>query len=351
MNNCIYRTTTEICPNPKHPYCTKHSHIKNVVFNYCFVLLGNKRILNYYDIIRLYSTIMVDYRSHLKTQQILKTLVARRKAELFPIAAGAGYRITKKSVKACVMVCLFERLSLVYVLSHNKTIKRIFRKLWKMWKAYAENVSGKDLGHPCNPTDIFTLEQLEEIPYLFSFKDVQSGFVYGFCAIHLYKYLRSLIDNNEPLQNPYNRKPMHDSVLIRLRKYLSIKNLSCSLIEDDRSKWVTPEMAYTDVVIMFQQKGFYSSIEWFIAMDYSDVMNVINRFHEYSTALNYDTSLMIDQTIPNEHPEYVFRFCSLCMELFRCNHFGKVTILFKSLIDKIKQFDANAPSWILNVHV
>lgn len=351
MNGCcIYRTTQEICLNPTYPYCSKHSNVKNVVFNYCYILFGDRKSLHYYDIIRLYSMIMLDYRSYVKTNQIIGTLISRRKAELFPIAISAGFKISKKSVKARVIPSLYERLYLIYILSRNKTIKRIFKKLWKMWKKYLDRISGKDLGCPHNTMDIFTLDQLDDIQYVFCFKD-EDSFVYGFEAIYLYKYLRTLSDNNELLSNPYNRNPLHKYTYIRLCRYLNIKNIIGSLIEDDRSKWITPEMAYTDVVIMFQQKGFYSSIDWFIRMGYDEIMSVINRLRDYSIAFNYNIIPIVEQIIPNEHPEYVYSFCSLCMELLRGNDFGQVTILFKSLVDKIKLFRTNAPSWIMNVQV
>lgn len=351
--DCKYRTINKICVNKRcfssRYFCIKHRNINNVVFDYCVQLFGDKEILDYYDILVLYQELYIKYGMY-EAQNILGTLIARRKADLFPIAIQAGMIVRNKSLKRNVLETFNKKIHLTIILSNNKKIKKVFSKLWGIWKGYLDRINGSVLGHAINTTDIFTLDDIDKISYPFKIKDTLNNIVLVFDTLSLYKYINDQKRTNEDnvVLNPYNRSPISTDVYIRLCKYIHILNLYVEK-EDNFQKWQTIDMAYTDVVLAFDRAGFYTSVEWFNTIEYLDIVNVLKQFHEYCIMFHYDNNCMIDEEMINEYPDCAYRFCNLCLNLLEKNDFGYTTILFRSLMDKVNIFRRNTPEWINSI--
>ena len=361
---CIYRTTTELCSNVRCPFgkfCVKHKNINNVIFDYCIKFLGNKEVLGYYDILVLYKELYGDYGMY-EAQCIIGVLISRRKTDLFPIAIDAGLKVRKQSLKKNVLEAFFKKIHNAIVLSNNRKIKKVFSKLWSLWKGYLDRISGRSLGKPVNDTDIFTLDSLDEVKYIFQMVDGVSGVddvnncgskgsVYAFNAISLYKYVQQQqLDENGSILNPYTRSKISIDTQIRLCRYINIIGKTDDPGPDD-TLWETTNMAYTDVVIELERSGFYTSVEWFQPLEYIDIVNILKSFHEYCIEYHYDIECMADEDMVNEYPDYIYRFCYLCLNLIRLNNFGYTTVLFRSLMDNVERFRMNSPEWLNNIMV
>jgi len=153
----------------------------------------------------------------------------------------------------------------------NKIQKNFRRHIVQRFCKCRGPVSKKLISLCVNESDFLTMENLNEIPSLqfFSFKD-DDNFIYGFDVLSFY----NLIFKNKQLQNPYNRKALHENTirdfntLLRLGDLLDLElNININDINSEITSQKSIELRILDLFQNMNALGNYSDSAWFTSLN------------------------------------------------------------------------------------
>lgn len=147
-----------------------------------------------------------------------------------------------------------------------------------------------------NSTDFMSMDPIEEIPYnqFFSFEDIDK-FIYAFDILSFF----NLVHKTEgAILNPYNRKPMHPSVmqnfrsLLRLSQVLKIETIiDLNDINDQISPTKSLEMRVVSLFQNINSLGNYSDMSWFTTLTRTKMLTFVR---ELVDIWNYRANLSIE---------------------------------------------------------
>ena len=212
-------------------------------------------------------------------------------------------------------------------------------------------LTGSDTSNPShtfylNNEDLFTMENICDIPRrrLFTIKDTKG--VYGFDVVELEYFVRKCRTEGIAPYNPYTREAFSDKVIWRMNMKLHYGHLAK---KTDECRWTTEMNAYTDLSIEIERRGFYNNPEWFKKMPRHDFLKCIKLFRDFSCPI--EESRRYFNNINNDEDEdtFVYDFCKEGIRLFReCN--DDLYILccnfMKSLAICSNDFYSNIPDWL-----
>ena len=184
---------------------------------------------------------------------------------------------------------------------------------------------------PINDTDIFTLEPIADLDpaKVFTYKDAH-GHVYAFDAAQLDYSIRELGPTN-----PYTREEIPEWDLARLRAIIQNGEVPRKSTPDPVNLWHSAADAYTYVLHYYELQGFRCNVEWFIALNYMDIISIFWYYHtsirtsspfmDLDTALTADGDLkalhfvfareMLNMINDHEHPMQMFHLCNLIIAI------------------------------------
>lgn len=224
------------------------------------------------------------------------------------------------------------------VITHLFTIRDLYDALGirvGMGKSRYADVLSQFIAHfdqtPINDTDIFTLEPIADLDpaKVFTYKDGH-GRVYAFDAAQLDYSVRELGPTN-----PYTREEIPEWDLARLRAMIQNGEVPRKSTPDPVNLWHSPADAYTYVLHYYELHGFRCNVEWFIAMNYMDIISIFWYYHtsikttspflDLDMALGADGDLnslhfvfareMLTMINAREHPMQMFHLCNLIIAI------------------------------------
>ena len=198
-----------------------------------------------------------------------------------------------------------------------------------------------------NNEDVFTTENICDIPRrrLFTIKDAKG--VYGFDIVELEYFIRKCKTEGIAPYNPYTREAFSDNVIWRMNMKFKYSHLAK---KTDDCRWTTQMNAYTDLSIEIERRGFYNNPEWFKKMPRHDLLKCIKLFRDFSCPIEESKRYFNFNEEDNEEA-FVYAFCKEAIRLFReCN--DDLYILccnfMKSLAICSNDFYSNIPDWLSN---
>jgi hypothetical protein len=209
-----------------------------------------------------------------------------------------------------------------------------------------------------NDADVFTMENIRDIPLrrLFTIKDVKG--YYGFDIVELEYFVRGCISEGVVPYNPYTREEFNDKVIWRMNMKIKYSHIAT---KTDECKWTTQMNAYTDLSIEIERRGFYNNPEWFKKMPRHDFLKCIKLFRVFSSTIEESKQYFLNININinanaanatdavSDTDAFTYAFCKEGIRLFReCN--DDLYILccnfMKSLAICSKDFYNNIPDWL-----
>lgn len=204
-----------------------------------------------------------------------------------------------------------------------------------------------------NEADVFTMENIRDIPprRLFTIKDVKG--VYGFDIVELEYFVRGCISEGVVPYNPYTREEFDDKVIWRMNMKIKYSHITT---KTDDCRWTTQMNAYTDLSIEIERRGFYNNPEWFKKMPRHDFLKCIKLFQVFSSTIEESKQYFININInininasTADDDAFIYAFCKEGIRLFReCN--DDLYILccnfMKSLAVCSSDFYSNIPDWL-----
>lgn len=150
--------------------------------------------------------------------------------------------------------------------------------------------------------------------------------------------------------NPFQRESFDlnlPTVLYQRLKELPSKSL--------RNPWETPTQAFLEVLYDYEKEGFYTSIEWFIQLDFSQIVNIFILFHGFVSVndLDYFDIFRLDPVfLESSEKHQTLSQIILATEmkrLIQTTHSQKFTMLctfFLVLATVQTSIGASLPHWI-----
>jgi len=209
-------------------------------------------------------------------------------------------------------------------------------------------LTGSDTSYPLNTLylnneDVFTMENICDIPRrrLFTIKDTKG--IYGFDVVELEYFVRKCRTEGTVPYNPYTREAFSDKVIWRMNMKIQYGHLAK---KTDECRWTTDMNAYTDLSIEIERRGFYNNPEWFKKMPRHDLLKCIKLFRDFSCPIEESRGYFNNV---NTEDTFVYDFCKEGIRLFReCN--DDLYILccnfMKSLAICSNDFYSNIPDWL-----
>ena len=209
-------------------------------------------------------------------------------------------------------------------------------------------LTGSDTSYPLNNLylnneDVFTMENICDIPRrrLFTIKDTKG--IYGFDVVELEYFVRKCRTEGTVPYNPYTREAFSDKVIWRMNMKIQYGHL---VNKTDECRWTTDMNAYTDLSIEIERRGFYNNPEWFKKMPRHDLLKCIKLFRDFSCPIEESRRYFNNV---NTEDTFVYDFCKEGIRLFReCN--DDLYILccnfMKSLAICSNDFYSNTPDWL-----
>lgn len=175
------------------------------------------------------------------------------------------YRHWKKPVRFSDGNDIIQRK--VYTRKQAIAVKKL-QKFWRLasplyfWKS--KGPAWKDSSLAQNSTEVYSLENTENIPkvFRFSFSDLQKN-------IWLFdiRSLAQLMAKGQILENPYTREPLQEFVLQNLRNRINFLRKHKQNLFYIESEAITPEQNWNqkvlDVFIKIEALGYLLNTEWF----------------------------------------------------------------------------------------
>lgn len=174
-----------------------------------------------------------------------------------------------------------------------------------------------------NSSDFFTLDDVNDIPshQFISICD-EDGFIYGFQISSLYHLFHSKKNNdpNEPILNPYNRKPLNNTILnnmIQISKIGQLLHIPIHLfepinIEKNVTETKVVEFKALDLFQYINSLGNYSSLTWFLSLSKREL---IYFYRELVDIWKYRAKLPA-KTKKEIYPPHGNPFCHVCCQSF-----------------------------------
>ncbi len=151
----------------------------------------------------------------------------------------------------------------------QKTFRKYMVCLWMKLKGTRENC--------VNDSDFYTLEPLNEIPYIYYIKYEDNSHNYGFDI----KSLCIMVSKNNKFENPYNREKLKTEFGHKLTKVIKLTNIlfpqndlyfEKNMIEQPRQQMQTPPVFMTmdqrinQLFSELDRLGNYTNREWFTSL-------------------------------------------------------------------------------------
>jgi len=349
---CIFRyqycngaKCNSLCKNVSK-YCHKHANKNDETFEFMEDILHDKKIVNISDMYSIFQYIyQLDITSDKKDifLKIMSYLMSRM-AIISMIYAVVYFDATKYKKKAAIsylydLFCNTHSMSKSYDKEVIKIQKFLRRHLIRKIRACDEMVSE-------NTEDPFTFDTISEIPdeYKFGYTD-SKGHVYIFNAVEFEYFIRQ-----QGAWNPYTKEDLPDHVIRRL--YILINHHKLLLKDENDCKWQTALQAYTEVSQVMEKAGFYTSVEWFTKLSYTDCKSIV---HMYRVVCKNITggNMYFPTAFEFNQNTYVYDLCKEIINLFKDSddHYILCCNFIKTLAMYNKDFYNNMPSWLFNMDV
>ena len=345
MNRCIFRYKNGFCCKYKTldincQYCSLHKKNKNDIFNITNNIIKDPDInINAFEIMNIYIYLYKTFNDITFRKDLLIFLLGN-KNRLINIAFNLGLFFSNRTLKKNIFDKIIDKLEWHCMILNLKYTKRKIKLLENTWLSFIHKLNGSHLKPSSNSEDIFTFEPLDSIKHVFYIKD--NNITYGFDINNLYYFI---IKSGS--WNPYTKNIIESNDILRLQKYIKIKNI----VINNSFSWITPQQAYTDIVLQYQNIGFYIDVNWFLEFKPDDIIKIINKYHQLSFLL---PSLYMDNEYLNKiYPDYIYQFCNMIMDIFNNTDdpdlYSYLCFLYKSFTYVSKKFKDNAPSWIQDI--
>lgn len=346
MNRCIHRDLNDmgkLCKlQTPNQYCILHKESKNPICKILHDMLKNnpEKLINTNDIIYIYCKLKESKINNVNNL-ILKFI--GKKKNILQIANDFIIKNIKKTI--ILKEKIIEKFEWIFLISNLLSFKNKVINIQKQWKQYIKNISGENLGIPNNDEELFTLKPISEIEYPFYIED--SKHVYVFEAKNLCNFIHIC-----GKWNPYTRSILNDETIMRLAKFMTLKNIELDkFIRDGTPNWNTITQAYTDVAIKLESIGFLVNIEWFIDLSFDDIINILSQFARMTFVLELN-NYNLDIDISNVNPQYVYDFCKIILQLFDHDDvFTLVCLMLKCFAMVSNIFKENLPYWIHDIRI
>ncbi len=271
---------------------------------------------------------------------ILKSIIGYLYTHNYLILYMPNYRIYTKSKCIDILIDIHSKLAHIY----NYHLKSII----KLQQAFRNrNLQGPHLTEkPINETDPFTLETIKDLSpdLVFSYKNKEQH-VYAFGVYELMYHFE-----NNGLYNPLTRESITINVMHRLNHYINRLQYDKPSFEN---KWETPYQAFIDLVYKYERYGIYTSVDWFMKLSFTQIMNMFILYHcymeEYQLNL-FNMKEMDNALIERENLTLAqFAFANEMKKLIELQHDMKLYFIcnfFVILATLNKTVGESLPNWI-----
>ena len=355
-NICIFRKSNSCIKcrndtiNVESNYCQLHIKNANNMFNILNIFLGSKKNLEISDLYPLLVYIyshnnIIDDVNNL-FNNIIDYIYSNKYKLLNIINSSLCYynkkQLLNKYKKNNVINFIHNLLYNTYLISiDSKKIKSVIKIQKNILKYLIRKLHViYDNEIPENNEDPFTFDSINEIPnnLKFSYKD-NAGHLYTFNSIELDYFI-----NKNGTWNPYTKEEFSEDFINKLNKFINYNRTERKSLEN-LYIWNTPLQAYTDVSQIIEKIGFYNNVEWFMKLSYTDIKNIICRYHYITTGIADSNLYFIDNI--RKH-SYIYDFARNIIKLFENGneHYLLCCKFIKALSLYSKDFYNNLPSWL-----
>lgn len=363
--SCIYRKpkTLELCHKytTDENYCRIHKKHANIIYEIYYDIFCDKQNIGAKDLYtildHIYNNIQFtnitdegihDAKKMLFIEMLLKLFSKAQLIQFYeylyksPISYDG---INKNNLTQKIYGFLYN----TYLIDSNhireiNLIQRWYRKY--LIKNLTINID--NLHVPVNSEDIFTYDDINDIPKekLFCFYD--DTYLYAFDAVELEYFVRKCEEDKIEPYNPYTKNILSSKILRNLEFYILYNKLKKKSID---SVWITDLQAYTDLAFVIEKNGFYNSPDWYMKFDRRSLMNIIKIFKDFSMSVPESQNYFRNFFSTPDNESIVFKFCRESIRLFKeCNEDKYILCcnFMKALAMCSSDFYNNLPNWLAN---
>ena len=320
-------------------FCRYHNNNNELIYKIFYKIFGNKIYISMNDIFNLYKYITdninnIEYKEE-KPGYLFIELLKNIPYKIL-LLISKKYLDGKKFNKNDLFNYLHYLNSKTYKI--NSTQKLIqFQDKYKYY-LLSRNINKKDI---INTEDLFSCENIEDIPdnRLFIIKD--SNGTYGFDVIELEHFISNCKDEDKEPYNPYTREKISSDIIWKIYKFIEYNKISRREIGYN---WQNNMHAFTDLSIELERRGFYNSPNWLNKMSNEDILKTIKYFRDFSISIEDSNKYFKDI-----NDNIVYNFCKDGIKMFKeckddlyvlCCNFVKALAMCSN------DFYENIPSWM-----
>lgn len=356
-NKCIFRKSSSCirCKNDianiDSNYCLIHKNDSNIIYNIINNFIGNKKKIETRDIYNLLCYINDNKDISIENKETIFKIILNNFFNVKILRILYSTIFNNKEIKKKVIInALYSLYNNTYniIKDENKLRKIIYlqKNILKFLIKKLNIINHNDKNKiPENTEDPFTYDLINEIPE-------KNKFYYIDSKEHLYIYDAVELDyfiKKNGAWNPYTRDIIDDIVVYKLNKFINYNRLNRKSL-DTKYEWKTPLQAYTDVSQSIEQVGFYNDVEWFMKLSYSDIKQIIRKFHNITNEIP-NNNLYFNININNQ--TYIYDFAKQIIKLFENGneHYILCCKFIKALSFHSLDFYNNLPEWLVDIDV
>nr|QPI16570.1 MAG: hypothetical protein NIOZUU159_00059 [Virus NIOZ-UU159] len=321
-------------------FCRYHNNNNELIYKIFNKIFGNKTYISMNDIFNLYKYItnninIIEYKEE-KPGYLFIELLKNIPYKIL-LLISKKYLGEKKYKKQDLFNYLHDLNSNTYKINSTRNLG-LFQDKYK----YHLLSRGIDKNDIINTEDLFSCEDIVNIPNdrLFIIKD--SNGTYGFDVIELEHFVSNCKDEDKEPYNPYTRKKICSNIIWKINKFMEYNNISRRKIEYN---WQNNMHAFTDLSIELERRGFYNSPNWLNKMSKEDILKTTKYFRDFSTSIKASDKYFKDIT----DDDIVFNFCKDGIKMLKeCKNDLYVLCcnFVKALAMCSNDFYENIPSWM-----
>jgi hypothetical protein len=360
--SCIYRKsrTLELCK--KHvagiheKYCKTHKKQSNLLYEIYDDIFHDKVIIDAQDLYSILDHIYncINFTNDESTNDANKRLFF----EMLKLFSKDRLKYFYEKLYLCIIINdTYNKNSLIYdiyallynthIMKQNHVSKiKIIQRKYRNHLYNNLSVKLDDIHVPVNSEDIFTYDNIDEIPKerLFVFYD--DNCLYAFDAIELEYYVRKCREDLSDVCNPYTKNIISDKIIAKLDLFIKHNNL---IKKSNEYMWITDLHAYTDLALEIERNGFYNSPDWYMKFNRRLLINIIKFFKDFSMSVQESQNYFRDFFSTHDTESIVFKFCRESIRLFKeCNEDKYILCcnFMKALAMCSIDFYNNLPNWL-----
>lgn len=321
-------------------FCRYHNNNNELIYKIFHKIFGNKTFISMNDIFNLYKYItdninIIDYQEE-KPGYLFIELLKNIPYKIL-LLISKKYLEEKKYNKQDLFNYLHDLNANTYKINSTRKLG-LFQDKYKYY-LLSRGINKNDI---INTEDLFSCEDIGDIPdnRLFIIKD--SNGTYGFDVIELEHFVSNCKDEDKEPYNPYTREKISSDIIWKINKFIEYNNISRREIGYN---WQNNMHAFTDLSIELERRGFYNSPDWLNKMSNEDILKTIKYFRDFSTSIEESNKYFRD--IADD--DIVFNFCKDGIKMLKeCKNDLYVLCcnFVKALAMCSNDFYKNIPSWM-----